>query len=108
MRKARLLLPPEDAPQATELAELLKYCDERCRDVVRACADEGRPLPEVGYELQDEQGRVCAEAELAWPSKQVAVLLPERPDAEPEFLAQGWKVFPTDGEQQQLLDALKE
>jgi hypothetical protein len=94
--------------QPTNLVELLEYCDERCRDVLRACADTGRPLPEVGYELQDEQGRVCAEAELAWPSKQVALLLPEQDQAEAEFVAQGWKVFSTEGEQQKLLDALKE
>jgi DEAD/DEAH box helicase domain-containing protein len=94
--------------QPTELEELLEYCDERCRDMVRSCADQSRPLPVVGYELQDAQGRVCAEAELAWPSKKVAVLLPEQDEAEAEFVAQGWKVFSTDGEQQKLLDALKE
>jgi DEAD/DEAH box helicase domain-containing protein len=65
-------------------------------------------LPVVGYELQDAQGRVCAEAEVAWPSKKVAMLLPEQDEAEAEFVAQGWKVFSTDGEQQKLLDALKE
>lgn len=86
----------------------MRYCDERCQDVLRACADQGGPLPEVGYELQDEQGRVCAEAELAWPSKQVALLLPEQAEAEAEFVTQGWKVFCTEGEQQKLLDALKE
>ena len=86
----------------------MRFCDERCRNVLRACANQGGPLPEVGYELQDEQGRVCAEAELAWPSKQVALLLPEQAEAEPEFVAQEWKVFSTEGEQQKLLDALKE
>jgi hypothetical protein len=98
----------EDASQPSELDDRLKYCDERCRDVLRACADQGGPLPEVGYELQDEQGRVCAEAELAWPSKQVALTLPEQAEAGAEFVAQGWKVFSTEGEQQKLLDALKE
>src|SRR5262249_54370151 len=98
----------EQASQPSELDELLKYCDERSRDIVRACADQGRPLPVVGFELQDEQGRVCAEAELAWPSQQVAVLLPEQDGAEADFAAQGWKVFSTDGEQQELLNALKE
>ena len=70
--------------------------------------EQGRPLPVNGYELQDEQGRVCAEAELAWPSKKVAMLLPEQAEAETEFAAQGWKVFSTEDEQQKLLDALKE
>jgi DEAD/DEAH box helicase domain-containing protein len=68
-------------------------------------------LPEVGYELQDDQGRVCAEGELAWPSKKLAVLVPERPDAEAEFKAQGWKIFSADdlaAQSQQLLDSLTE
>jgi hypothetical protein len=99
---------PEKTYQPSELEELLEYCDERCRDVVRSCSEEGKPLPVVGYELQDEQGRVCAEAELAWPSEKVAVLLPEQAEAAEDFAAQGWKVFSTEDEQQKLLDALKE
>src|SRR5262249_45801357 len=97
-----------EAPSTSELEELVRYCDERCRDVLRACADQGGPLPEVGYALQDEQGRVCAEAELAWPLKQFALLLPEQAEAEAEFVGQGWTVFSTEGGQQKLLDALKE
>jgi hypothetical protein len=38
----------------------------------------------------------------------VALLLPEQGEVEAEFVAQGWKVFSTEGEQQKLLDALKE
>ena len=33
--------------------ELLPYCDERCKDLIRECGEQGKPLPEVGYELQD-------------------------------------------------------
>jgi hypothetical protein len=50
-------------------------------------------VPEIGFELQDEQGRVCAEAELAWPDKQVAVVLPERTAAPDIFRGRGWSVF---------------
>ena len=76
--------------------ELLAYCDERCKDLIRDCGQQGKPLPEVGYELQDDQGRVCAEAELAWPSKKVAVLVPEHQEAIEAFKVQGWKVFSVD------------
>jgi tetratricopeptide (TPR) repeat protein len=96
------------SPNFEELGKLLEYCDERCRETVRACAGQGRPLPEVGFELQDEQGRVCAEAELAWPSKKFAMLLPDQDQPKAIFVAQGWRVFSTDDEQQKLLDALKE
>ncbi len=80
----------------------------RCRKLVRSCDEQGKTLPEVGYELQDEHGRVRAEAELAWPSKKVALLLPEQSEAEADFTAQGWKVFSTEDVQQKLLDTLTE
>ena len=72
---------------------MLAYCDGRSREIITACATEALPLPVVGYELTDRQGRVCAEAELAWESRKVAVLLPERMEAAEAFRDQGWKVF---------------
>jgi hypothetical protein len=86
----------EDKPakgRTTEVEELLAYCDERCRAIIRTCAEQSLPLPAVGYELADDKGRVCADAELAWPSQKVSVLLPERMDAAAAFREAGWKVF---------------
>lgn len=37
-------------------------------------SQEHWPLPEGGYELTDERGKVIAEAELAWPGAKVAIL----------------------------------
>jgi DEAD/DEAH box helicase domain-containing protein len=84
--------PAEEDP----LAELLAYCDPRCHDLLRAAVARGCAVPEIGFELQDEQGRVCAEAELAWPDKQVAVVLPERTAAPDFFRGRGWSVFAPD------------
>jgi DEAD/DEAH box helicase domain-containing protein len=81
--------PAEQDP----LAELLVYCDPRCHDLLRAVVARGCVVPEIGFELQDEQGRVCAEAELAWPDKRVAVVLPERSAAPDTFRGRGWSVF---------------
>ena len=50
-------------------------------------------MPEIGFELQDNEGRVCAEAELAWPDKQMAVVLPERSAAAETFREREWRVF---------------
>jgi hypothetical protein len=47
----------------------------------------------VGYELMEERNRVCAGAELAWPDKKVAALLPEEFDERSAFESHGWKVF---------------
>ncbi len=79
--------------QQDPLADLLIYCDPRCHDLLRAVVVQGCAVPEIGFELQDEQGRVCAEAELAWPDKRVAVVLPERSSAAETFREQGWSVF---------------
>jgi DEAD/DEAH box helicase domain-containing protein len=84
--------PAEEDP----LAELLTYCDPRCHNLLRAAVARGCAVPEIGFELQDEQGRVCAEAELAWPDKQVAVVLPERAAAPDIFRGRGWSVFAPD------------
>jgi DEAD/DEAH box helicase domain-containing protein len=85
------------------------YADERCRGLVRACIAHNRLLPEVGYELQDTSGRVCADAELAWPARKLALLLPERLDASQAFRDQGWSVYTaTDLTVEQLLDLLRE
>jgi hypothetical protein len=75
------------------LEELLTYCDVRCQGLVRRLVGRGCSVPEVGYELQDATGRVCAEAELAWPGARVAVVLPERAEATPAFQERGWSVF---------------
>jgi hypothetical protein len=96
-------------PTGNELDELLALCDERCRGLLRACGEGERPLPVVGYELRDERGRVTPhQAELAWESAGVAVVLPENPDAMTAFRDQGWTVFPAGDAEQQVLDRLPE
>lgn len=48
-------------------------------------------FPEVGEELQDEQGRVVAELELAWPIRKVGVAV-DKDDAVAATKL-GWKVY---------------
>lgn len=50
------------------------------------------PVPEVGYELLDDKGRVVAESEMAWPTGRVAVLLPDS-GAVAKFESAGWACF---------------
>ena len=73
--------PPRPVETAlSETDELVDLCDERCQEFVRSWAKRKLPLPEVGFELQDDKGRVCAQAELAWPDRKVAAVLPEGGD----------------------------
>lgn len=48
-------------------------------------------LPELGYELEGPKGEVLAEAELAWPDQQLAVILDA--DQRPCFEAAGWRCW---------------
>ncbi|MCH1909743.1 DEAD/DEAH box helicase [Stenotrophomonas sp. Y6] len=75
-----------------------------------ALAHAGAPLPEVGFELIDGRGRVLAEAELAWVSLKIAVLLADYQADASRFEAEGWTIHiaTEDAPAQALLDSLKE
>jgi len=76
-----------------KLSGVLRYCAPECHEIVRACAREGLPLPEVGYEPEDASGAVCGQVELAWPEQKVAVALPDQADGKAALEAQGWAVL---------------
>jgi len=80
--------------KTSNLEELLAFCDDSCKPLLKSLAAQGKELPFVGYELTDAKGGVCADAELAWPSKKIAVLLDGAENSD-QFQKQGWKVFKT-------------
>lgn len=85
--------PLHPKPVSPAHAEELEYFDERSRDFVQFWAEKGLPFPEAGYELKDESGRICAQAELAWPERKVAALLPEDFAHQHAFESRGWHIF---------------
>jgi Domain of unknown function (DUF1998) len=84
--------PPEPKPVTPEHVEVVESCDERCRKFVEEWISQGLPLPVVGYELPDEPNG-GAIAELAWPGKKIAALLPERRAGKSAFESKSWHVF---------------
>ena len=85
--------PPRPVETAlSETDQLVDLCDERCQEFVRSWTERKLPVPEVGFELADEKGRVCAHAELAWPSRKVTAVLPEWGEQRAEFERRGWTV----------------
>lgn len=78
-------LPKQDA--------LVDLCDDRCEEFLRSWIKQGLPVPEVAYELHDGAGQPCGQAELAWPSKKIAAVLPEGADNRAIFEKHGWKVL---------------
>ncbi len=87
---------PPPKPVETNLSEtdeLVDMCDERCQEFVRSWLKQKLPPPEVGYELPNKKGQVCAQAELAWPARKVAAVLPEGRHDQTPFDDRGWTVF---------------
>ena len=94
--------PAPDASAAAEPAEGLAA--EDWKNAVELAAPEvhlllgelsarGAPVPEVGFELLDTRGAVLAEAELGWPTYEVAVLLPDQDVHIAEFQRAGWRII---------------
>lgn len=80
-------------PAADREEEAAALAAPAARPLLAALSARGAPVPEVGFELADDRGAVLAEAELAWPASQVAVLLPGRETDAAAFEAAGWQVF---------------
>lgn len=78
--------PNTQNPQWDSLRELV--LDENLLSMIDLMADQQWPLPEIGYELTAKNGQVIADAELAWVSPQIAILL--EPDAKQIWQKQGW------------------
>ncbi len=71
----------------SELAELSLFAADEIEALERA----GLPVPESGVEINDDSGAVIAEMELAWPDRQVAVVL--EADDRKVMMGKGWKIL---------------
>lgn len=94
---APLAKAPAFASKSAMSAEWAKVAMLAAAEVQTMLVDlftSGVPCPVVGYELMDQVGCVMGDAELAWPQKNVAIVLPSG-SAEP-FTASGWKVLSAD------------
>ncbi|MDO4231344.1 MAG: DEAD/DEAH box helicase [Lautropia sp.] len=88
---------------------VLDQAAEDVRPWLLAMEEAGVQVPEVGYELVDARDLVLAEAELAWVSRKVAVLLSDDEAEAAPFRKAGWTWFAVDDEQvpEALLSLLK-
>lgn len=85
--------PPADADEGQPLSpqwqKLFELAEEITHPLINHMAHYQWPIPELGYELADDQDAALAEAEFAWPDHQVAILL--SPEQAPIFSEQGWQ-----------------
>ncbi len=82
---------------------------EEVRSWLLALEKAGAQVPFVGYELLDGRNRVIGEAELAWESRKIALLLDSDDDSTEPFFRNGWTVFMVASDKvEALLSKLKE
>ena len=62
-----LAVPETETDQTSEVIDIADYTDnESCKTIIDFCRENNTPLPEVGYEIVDQDGAVVYEFELAW------------------------------------------
>ena len=85
--------PPASVPVADERWANLRdvVFAEALLPAIAQMEQEQWPLPDAGYEVADDRGKVIAEAELAWPQARVAVLITD--DDQDACVQAGWYAF---------------
>ena len=82
-----LVLPAGDWREAIQLAA------PGVQGLLEELSEHGAPVPEVGFELVGTEGAILAQAELAWPEHEVAVLVADDEEQCAAFERAGWQVF---------------
>lgn len=94
--------------KSSEWDAIYTLADEQVHTLLDAISKSDVSPPQVGYELEDSKGRVIAEAELAWETERVAVVLSETADdMNPIFEQHGWNTFTKTSTIEDLLTALR-
>ena len=76
------------AADSGSIPEDLRYCDELIQPLIKQVLERKLPLP-APFELEGKSG-VAAEAELAWPSRKLAVLAPWQERGRGALESKGW------------------
>ena len=80
---------------AGDWQDAIELAAPEVHDLLRELSVRGAPVPEVGFELVGTGGAILAEAELAWPEHEIAVLLADHVEQVAAFEQAGWRVFMT-------------
>ena len=75
-----------------------RFVAPQLRPLLRQLAGRDLPAPEPGHELADDADKVVAHAELAWPSRRIAVLLPDQEHHRMQYERSGWQVLTAEPE----------
>lgn len=81
---------------ADEWAEIKELTDATLHGLIDLLSENGWAVPEPGYELAEDSGKIIAEAELAWPDLKIALLRPEHMPTMKCFSDAGWRIIEID------------
>ena len=82
---------------ASEWDNVLSLVDDEISELLFELSNHEVDIPDIGYELEGEDGAIIAEAELAWINKKIVILMNYQiEDNKKEFEKHGWLVLTTD------------
>lgn len=79
-----------------EWALVMEYAAPEMNSLLTFYQAAQLPIPQVGYELIGDSGKIIAIAELAWEDRKMAVFLPAQDPKRHFFTDAGWKTFTAD------------
>lgn len=92
----RLLHIPEANVLPQDWQEVQTICLPELAEHFVLFHEKGLSLPEAGFELTDHQGRILAQAELAFEPEKIALLTESELSLAQHFIAAGWQIWPLD------------
>ena len=82
-----------DFSSTDELSILKKITDQSVHPLLDLLNEKSLFLPEAGYELCNDFGKIVATGELCWSHLKVALLREDELELAPHFTSQGWQII---------------
>ena len=75
-----------------EILDMITYSDDTAKELIDYAIKDNLPLPEIGYEVVDDNDRVIGEIEIAWTDKKIGYITDSYQDIKEEITTMGWTV----------------
>ena len=93
-----------DSGEWNEVMEMIAYSDSDAHEVIQFAIDHHFSIPEIGYELTDDNNRVIGEIEIAWIDKKIGYVTEEYQDIVDSLTKRGWTIIGSAEELQILIN----
>ena len=75
-----------------DILDRITYSDNTTKELISYAMDNDLTIPEIGYEVMDENGIVLGEIEIAWTDKKIAYITDSYLDIKDEITTNGWTI----------------